>query len=51
MTNLFRRGLVASLLIDGEAWKQPLALRRLALKAAIGRITWLRTECWDGKAA
>jgi hypothetical protein len=30
MTNLFRREAVASLLMDGEAWKQPLALRRLA---------------------
>jgi hypothetical protein len=27
MTNLFRRGLVASLLMDGEAWNQPLALK------------------------
>jgi len=29
MTNPFRRERVASLLMDGEAWKQPLALRRL----------------------
>lgn len=29
MTNLFRREFVASLLMCGEAWKQPLALRRL----------------------
>lgn len=49
MTNLFRRGAVASLLMDGEAWKQPLALRRLN-KATIGQPTWLRTECRDGSA-
>jgi hypothetical protein len=30
--------------------EQPMALRRLILKAAIGRITWLRSECRDGKA-
>jgi hypothetical protein len=29
MTNLIRREAVASLLIRGEAWKQPPALRRL----------------------
>jgi len=29
MTNLIRRDAVASLLIHGEAWKQPLALMRL----------------------
>ena len=28
-----------------------MALRRLILKAANRRITWLRTERWDGKAA
>ena len=49
MTNLFRRDAVASLLIRGEAWKQPLALRRLH-KAASGQPTWLRTEWRDGEA-
>jgi len=29
MTNLIRRDAVASLLMRGEAWKQPPALRRL----------------------
>ena len=33
---LIRRGTVASLLIRGEAWKQPLALRRLTKRLADG---------------
>jgi len=34
MTNLIRRKAVASLLIGGEVWKQPAALRRLAKRPA-----------------
>ena len=34
MTNLIRRKSVASLLTRGEAWKQPLALRRLTKRPA-----------------
>ena len=49
MTNLFRRNTVASLLIRGEALKEPLALRR-RIKAAKGQHAWLRTECREGKA-
>ena len=49
MTNLIRREAVASLLIRGEAWKQPLALRRL-IKRPEGQPAWLRTECREGKA-
>jgi hypothetical protein len=30
--------------------EQLMALKRLILKATIGRITWLRSECRDGKA-
>lgn len=49
MTNLIRRDAVASPLVQGEAWKQPLALEATG-KAAIGRHAWLRTECREGKA-
>ena len=51
MTNPFRRDLVASLLMSGGAWNNLVALRRLILKATIRRITWLRSECRDGRAA
>jgi hypothetical protein len=36
ITNLFRRDSVASLLVHGEAWKQPTALRRLAKRLSGG---------------
>jgi hypothetical protein len=36
MTNLFRRDAVASLLIQGEAWKEPMALRRLRKRLSDG---------------
>jgi hypothetical protein len=34
MTNLIRRNAVASLLMHGEAWKQPQALTRLTKRPA-----------------
>jgi hypothetical protein len=49
MTNLIRREAVASLLIRGEAWKEPSALRATN-QATGGQPAWLRTECRDGKA-
>ena len=36
LTNLFRRDSVASLLICGEAWKQPPALKRLTKRPTGG---------------
>jgi hypothetical protein len=36
MTNLIRRDVVASLLVQGEAWKQPSALMRLTKRPTDG---------------
>ncbi len=40
MTNLFRPYSVANLLGLGEAWKQPMALKRLTKRPSDGRGGW-----------
>jgi hypothetical protein len=48
MTNLIRRAAVASLLVRGEAWKQPAALRRLTERPA-GSPAWVRRNAGTAK--
>jgi hypothetical protein len=52
MTNLIRRRVAASLLINGEAGnrKGPTGRAEATDKATFGRTTWLRTGCPEGSA-
>lgn len=49
MTNLFRRRSCGEPAHVWRSLEQLLALTRLTLKATSGQITWLRTECRDGR--